>query len=403
MNKKIFISYLTEQTGLAERLRNLLNKAFNEGSNGGIEFFLAPDKLNNGDNWREEIRALLDASEAGLFLFTPQFLKQKDWLVAEYMCFWFAKKRRYGFTFGNASVEKFPATFDKDIQVHSISDVKGLKSFINSISTDILEKNIDDGSYAPPLHAADNIAKVCTELFNNYQNPEEASDIPSEYKFTEQSITWTFTLNERKTHLNAQCGRCLGIVSNANNLPLINIPLQNAKKYDYTAFNITHNRPAGCKAEVHADPNSNEQFFITFTPKLKKGEQIEVSLSYDVENYKFATQEEQAKEIVKRLQEQKFSKRKEKLGLEQLIIPINNPIDAFSLTIIFPESYKINNKPIEPYYLGEIDHEEMTFIQENNCETADNEKNVYTLKRMNPKFKERYNFSWELPSEDDMG
>jgi|GEM_PF-2487543 len=401
--KSVFISYLSEQHALADRLRILLNNAFS----GDIQFFLAPQRIINGDDWREQIKTLLKSSDAGLFLITPQFLAKRDWLIAEYICFWLFDKPRFLFTLDAIKESDLPSPIGTQLQVTSLTDCEGLKRFFEKISQDLLGKNISDGTYEPPYQKAASISDICVGLYKEYVDKITGVDPNVLYKFVSEKIHWRFTLNTIKKHLDGLCTRSIVVASYKQKVDYIPINFRSTEGFDYLNFKpkIEHTRGYGT-VRPRAEPKK-DRFLLEFIPALGENETVEITtIEYSIPAYKFATKQSQLEQLIKNNFTLQEIARKEHQGSEQIIVGINTPTDNIEYEIRFPQDYPVSYVKTVPFHDSSTDANEMVFIEENRCTKQffdkDTREYVYQFTRKQPRYLERYNISWEIPSEDEL-
>lgn len=93
MEKRIFLSYTYDERELAEKVRNILNSAFQ----GQIKFFFFSTDIKSGTEWKQVVKDAINNSDAIMLILTPKY-SQKPWSLIEWSAFWASNRTTYFLT-----------------------------------------------------------------------------------------------------------------------------------------------------------------------------------------------------------------------------------------------------------------------------------------------------------------
>ena len=157
MSYKIFLSYYEQERPLAEFVKNMLTRIFND----HVEVFY--DVIRGGDNWKKVIQNGLEDSDAILTILTPKYL-QRPWAYIEWSAFWLKDRTRFLLLtddvevkdiiepmlerqstrmFSKDDVEKLLHTIKRESGYDAYTDIDIVSEFSNTLKA-IYEKLLSD-------------------------------------------------------------------------------------------------------------------------------------------------------------------------------------------------------------------------------------------------------------------
>ncbi|MDR3086035.1 MAG: toll/interleukin-1 receptor domain-containing protein [Christensenellaceae bacterium] len=399
MGKRLFLSCFSEEVAMAAELKKSLEYAFKDEL-----VIVAPlDDLKCGDDWKEYIRAELDACDGLISLITPAYAR-RAWCIAEFVPFWMAGKRVFPVTMGfeGASADLFKLITDR-YQTARLEDSRAVEKLLEAIADFC-------GAEKPDREYLDAIVGGCQLKYDQIIAKESAAGAgsgaaklnPFIERYLKNSTVWEYSLNEAQPGvLSAACAKEIQFISASDNTQYLEMPLR-ALSADGISIRLEE-ADAGGKAVRLGDiaPTKNKTSYsykIRFTPPLSKGEVVKLRYSIAIPQCKCATSEK-AWEFAR-------DNRLIDPHKESTTVRVDAQTDAFNLKIVLAPGCRVAPLEIQARQGGSAVHtEELEHIREHSCYSSGYDPAagyVMELRRERPPLGTYYTFSWGLPSKDEL-
>lgn len=394
---KVFVSHSIAELEIAETVCNCLNNAFGLDK---VNFTYSSKGLYGGMNWRQKIHEQLNDCEAGLFLFTPQYI-ESPWSIAEYAVFWIQDKNRYLFTLGNADYKKIFGIVDENIQIEDITNREKTRNFFDAINSIV---NPDDDDTPAPYNHLDSFIKKCTEAYEKCEQKRTGRDT-ARYSYLKDHTSIEYSINEDKKNLKATIVKTLGLRCLSENLPYINVFKDTLPTLCSQCI-----KDGDCEITARVADTTEEtslrvskphkcQFRVNFNPVLRKEQEIEIEVKVVIPAYRVATFEE----CLNNMKSSRVT-----LAEQSNIYTISEQTNNFLYEIIFPINYSIQDKPPIAKSRKETnapfkeDEAETKLLQQESGWERKNSQWQIKFERNNPQIGMSYYFSWVPPNESDI-